>query len=118
MRHLHGNFYRDKDVAIVGGGDTACAEAIYLSRICRKVYVIHRREDFRAHFVYAEKVKHLPNTEIFWNNEVQNVVLNDAGRIEAVTVRNVKTGEEHTLACEGLFIAVGSKPETEWLRAW
>ena len=58
-----GNFYRDKDVAIVGGGDTACAEAIYLSRICRKVYVIHRREDFRAHFVYAEKVKHLPNAE-------------------------------------------------------
>lgn len=111
-----GNFYRDKDVAIVGGGDTACAEAIYLSRICRKVYVIHRREDFRAHFVYAEKVKHLPNAEIFWNNEVQNVVLNDAGRIEAVTVRNAKTGEEHTLACEGLFIAVGSKPETEWLR--
>ena len=111
-----GNFYRDKDVAIVGGGDTACAEAIYLSRICRKVYVIHRREDFRAHFTYAEKVKHLPNVEIFWNNEVQNVVLNDAGRIEAVTVRNAKTGEEHTLACEGLFIAVGSKPETEWLR--
>ena len=111
-----GNFYRDKDVSIVGGGDTACAEAIYLSRICRKVYVIHRREDFRAHFVYAEKVKHLPNAEIFWNNEVQNVVLNDAGRIEAVTVRNAKTGEEHTLACEGLFIAVGSKPETEWLR--
>ena len=111
-----GNFYRDKDVAIVGGGDTACAEAIYLSRICRKVYVIHRREDFRAHFIYAEKVKHLPNAEIFWNNEVQNVVLNDAGRIEAVTVRNAKTGEEHTLACEGLFIAVGSKPETEWLR--
>lgn len=56
--------------------------------------MIHRREDFRAHFVYAEKVKHLPNAEIFWNNEVQNVVLNDAGRIEAVTVRNVKTGEE------------------------
>lgn len=111
-----GNFYRDKDVAIVGGGDTACAEAIYLSRICRKVYVIHRREDFRAHFIYAEKVKHLPNAEIFWNNEVQNVVLNDAGRIEAVTVRNAKTGEEHTLACERLFIAVGSKPETEWLR--
>ena len=78
--------------------------------------MIHRREDFRAHFVYAEKVKHLPNAEIFWNNEVQNVVLNDVGRIEAVTVRNAKTGEEHTLACEGLFIAVGSKPETEWLR--
>lgn len=111
-----GNFYRGKDVMIVGGGDTACAECIYLSRICRKVYLVHRREDLRAHFMYVEKVKHLPNVEIYWNNEVQNVVMSDADRIEAVTVRNGKTGEEHTLACEGLFIAIGSLPETAWLR--
>lgn len=111
-----GNFYRGKDVMIVGGGDTALAECIYLSRICHQVYLVHRREDFRAHFWYVEKVKHLPNVEIYWNNEVQNVILNDANRIEAVTVRDSKTEEEHTLAVEGLFIAVGSKPQTEWLR--
>lgn len=110
-----GNFYRGKDVMIVGGGDSALAECIYLSRICHKVYLVHRREDFRAHFWYVEKVKHLPNVEIYWNNEVQNVIMSDADRIEAVTVRNSKTTEEHTLAVEGLFIAVGSKPETEWL---
>lgn len=111
-----GNFYREKDVMIVGGGDTALAECIYLSRICHKVYLVHRREDFRAHFWYVEKVRHLPNVEIYWNNEVQNVIMNDADRIEAVTVRNTKTTEEHTLAVAGLFIAVGSKPETEWLK--
>lgn len=111
-----GNFYRGKDVMIVGGGDTACAECIYLSRICRKVYLVHRREDLRAHFVYVEKVKHLPNVEIYWNNEVQNVIMSPEDKIEAVTVRNAKTGEEHTLSCEGLFIAIGSRPETEWLR--
>lgn len=110
-----GNFYRGKDVMIVGGGDTACAEAIYLSRICRKVYVVHRREDFRAHFWYAEKVKHLPNAEIYWNNEIANVVMNDQDRIEAVTVRDMKTGEEHTLETSGLFVAIGTKPETTWL---
>lgn len=111
-----GNFYRGKDVMIVGGGDTALAECIYLSRICHKVYMVHRREDFRAHFWYVEKVRHLPNVEIYWNNEVQNVIMSDADRIEAVTVRNSKTTEEHTLAVEGLFIAIGSKPETEWLK--
>ena len=111
-----GNFYRGKDVMIVGGGDTALAECIYLSRICHKVYLVHRREDFRAHFWYVEKVRHLPNVEIYWNNEVQNVIMSDADRLEAVTVRNAKTTEEHTLAVEGLFIAIGSKPETEWLK--
>lgn len=110
-----GNFYRGKDVMIVGGGDSALAECIYLSRICHKVYLVHRREDFRAHFWYVEKVKHLPNVEIYRNSEVQNVIMNDADRIEAVTVRNSKTTEEHTLAVSGLFIAVGSKPETAWL---
>lgn len=111
-----GSFYRNKDVVIVGGGDTALAECIYLSRICHTVRLVHRREDFRAHFWYVERVKHLPNVEIYWNNEVQNVILNDQERIEAVTVRNPKTGEEHTLSCSGLFIAIGSKPETEWVR--
>lgn len=111
-----GNFYRGKDVMIVGGGDTALAEALYLSRICRKVYLVHRRDEFRAHFWYVERVKHLPNVEIYWNSEVQNVIMSDAGRIEAVTVRDPRTGEEHTLAVEGLFIAIGSKPETEWLK--
>lgn len=111
-----GNFYRGKDVMIVGGGDTALAECIYLSRICHKVYLVHRREDFRAHFWYVEKVRHLPNVEIYWNNEVRNVIMSDSDRIEAVTVRNAKTTEEHTLAVEGLFIAIGSKPETEWLK--
>lgn len=110
-----GNFYRNKDVVIVGGGDTACAEVIYLSRICHHVTLVHRREDLRAHFWYAEKVKHLPNVEIFWNNEVQNVIMSDQDRIEAVMIRNAKTGEEHTIQCAGLFIAVGSKPETSWL---
>ncbi|WP_251198481.1 NAD(P)/FAD-dependent oxidoreductase [Anaerotardibacter muris] len=111
-----GNFYRGKDVMIVGGGDSAITEAIYLSRICRKVYLVHRREDFRAHFWVVERVKHLPNVEIFWNNEVQNVITNDSERIEAVTVRNSKTGEEHTLEVEGLFIAIGAKPESEWAK--
>lgn len=111
-----GNFYQGKDVMIVGGGDSACAECIYLSRICRKIYLVHRREDLRAHFAYVEKVKHLPNVEIYWNNEVQSVVKSDADRIESVLIRNMETGEEHMLACEGLFVAIGSRPETEWLR--
>ncbi len=111
-----GNFYRGKDVMIVGGGDTALAECIYLSRICHKVYMVHRREDFRAHFWYVEKVRHLPNVEIYWNSEVQNVIMSDEDRIEAVTIRDTKTPEEHTIAVAGLFVAIGSKPETEWLK--
>jgi thioredoxin reductase (NADPH) len=111
-----GNFYRGKNVVVVGGGDSALAEAIYLSRICHKVYVVHRRSAFRAHYWYAEKVQHIPNVEIYWECEAEDVRLDAEGRIEALIVQHQATGFKESLDCSGVFVAIGSVPQTAWLK--
>lgn len=109
-----GMFYRDRVVAVVGGGNTACGEADFLSRITPKVYLIHRREELRASAVEQEKVKRNPKIEILWNTEVKELVA-DEGKLKAIKVVNNKTGEEKEIEIDGLFEAVGNTPATEFV---
>ena len=106
-----GAFYRGKDVAIVGGGDTAVADALYLSGLCNKVYVIHRRDQFRAAGTLVDRVKQAPNVELVLDSTV--VGLSGEDRLSAVTVENKFTHETRELPVSGLFVAVGILPRTD-----
>ena len=108
-----GMFFRGKIVAVVGGGDTACEEAAFLSKICEKVYLIHRREEFRASIAEQNKVLNNSKVEIWWNSEVKE--LNGEGKLESIKVFNNKTNEEKILSLDGLFVAIGSSPATKFL---
>lgn len=109
-----GAFFRGKDVAVVGGGDVAVEDAVYLARICRKVYLIHRRDNLRAAKGLQDKLTACENVEILWNRTVKDI--HGSGSVEGVTLSNVteQTGEE--LAVSGVFIAVGMHPNTEIFR--
>ena len=109
-----GNFFRGQDVVIIGGGDTAAADAIYLSRICNKVYLVHRRDVLRATPIYHDRLKELGNLEFVWNSEVVEYVVED-GAVAGVIVRNVNDGSTREIPCKAAFIAIGSKPNTEFL---
>ena len=106
-----GNFYRGKDVAIVGGGDTAVADALYLAGLCSKVYLIHRRDQFRAAATLVDRVKRSDNVELVLDSTVSS--LNGEDRLASVTVENKFTHERRSLAVSGLFVAVGILPRTE-----
>ena len=110
-----GFFYRGKDVAIVGGGDTAAEEATYLAKLCRKVYMIHRRDALRASKAMQHKVSNTANIEMVWNS-VPEEVLGDDGGVTGVRVRNVVTGENRDLDVWGFFVAIGHSPNTDIFR--
>ena len=109
-----GNFYRDKDVVVVGGGNTAAADVIYLARICRKVYVVHRRDKLRATAVYHKRLADTPNLEFVWNAQVRELLAED-GALSGVRVELTTTDEVRDIPCSGLFVAVGIQPNTEFL---
>lgn len=108
-----GMFYRDKTVAVVGGGDTACEDAAFLTKFTKKVYMIHRREEFRASVAEQKKVLNNPKIEILWNSEVKELIGNE--KLEAIKVVNNKSNEERKLEVEGLFEAIGYSPATKFL---
>ncbi len=109
-----GNFFRGKTVAVVGGGNTAAADALYLSRICEKVYLVHRRDSLRATAVYHDRLAALPNVEFVWNSEVRE--LDEAeGALSGIVVEDVETNARRTLNVAGLFVAIGTAPNTEFL---
>jgi thioredoxin reductase (NADPH) len=110
-----GFFYRGKEVAIVGGGDTAAEEATYLAKLCKKVYMIHRRDALRASKAMQHKVQNTPNIEMVWNS-VPEEVLGDENGVTGVRVRNVVTGESRDLDVWGFFVAIGHSPNTEVFR--
>jgi thioredoxin reductase (NADPH) len=105
-----GAFFRDKKVAVVGGGDTACQEAAYLGRMAEKVYLIHRRGELRASGVVAQRVKSDDKVEILWDSVVEGI--NGDESVRGVTVKNVKTGEARGMALDGLFVAIGVIPRS------
>jgi len=109
-----GMFFRGKTVAVVGGGDTACEEADFLAKFCPKVYMIHRREEFRASMAEQKKVLNNPKVEIWWNSEVEEI--NGEEKLDSIKVLNNKTNEEKILPLDGLFVAIGSSPATEFLK--
>lgn len=111
-----GFFYKGKDVAVVGGGDTAAEEATYLANMCRKVYLIHRRDELRASKAMQKRVFNTPNIELLWDTEVKEIVGVEEGFTKAlngVIVFNNKTGEERKLDIEGFFVAIGHVPNTD-----
>jgi len=106
-----GFFYRGQDVAIVGAGDTACEEATYLSKICTKVYMIVRKDEFRASKAMQNRVLNTPNIEVLFNTETDEI-LGDKG-VEAVRVKNNVSGNLREIAIKGFFVAIGHTPNTE-----
>jgi len=108
-----GFFFKDKDVAVIGGGDTAIEEAIFLTNFCSKVYLMHRRDELRASKPMQERAFKNPKIEVLWNTELDEVLGGDMGPLEDVRVFNNKTGEKRKIGVKGLFIAVGHKPNTD-----
>lgn len=109
-----GMFFKSLDVVVVGGGDTAMEESLYLSKLCKTVTVVHRRDAFRASRIMQERLFRTPNIKVLWDSEVIDV-LGDT-KVEGVRVRNRKTDETTDLKVQGLFIAIGHVPVTDFLR--
>ncbi len=111
-----GFFYKGKDVAIVGGGDTAAEEATYLAKLCNKVYMIHRRDELRASKAMQKKVFETKNIEMVWDTVPLEVLGEKEGfgkKVTGLKVQNVKNGEQKVLKIDGFFVAIGHKPNTE-----
>ena len=106
--------YRGKTVVVVGGGNSAAEDALALSRIAEKVYLVHRRDSLRAEKVYQNALKKAENVEFIWTSQVVSLLAD--GQLQGIRLRDVKSGEERELACHGLFVSVGRKPATALVR--
>ncbi len=106
-----GFFFRNKEVAIVGAGDTAAEEALYLSKLCTTVHMIVRRDEMRASKVMQERVKNTPNIKIYWNSETDEILGED--RVSGVRIRNNKTNETQEVPISGFFVAIGHTPNSD-----
>lgn len=109
-----GAFYKDKIVAVVGGGDTAAEDALYLTRFCPKIYIIHRRDSMRAAKMLQDELLNNKKVEFMWDSKVEEII----GRygVEGVKVRNLKTNELRDVQVEGIFVAIGMVPNTELVK--
>lgn len=107
-----GAFYRDMDVVVIGGGDSACEEALFLTRFCSKVYLIHRRDELRASPIMAERAISHEKIEMVWNTVIESIEPDENGLVTGVQVRNRENGEAKTIDCKGVFIAIGHVPNT------
>lgn len=106
-----GMFYRGKTVAVVGGGNTAAADALYLSRLCEKVFLIHRRDSLRASKSYLAPLERAGNVEFVWNSRVTELKQETA--LTGLTLQNTASGEQREISCDGVFVAIGYLPETD-----
>ncbi len=111
--HCDGRFYKDKTVLVVGGGNSAAADALYLSRLCKKVMLVHRRDTLRAERIYEEPLKNAENIEFLWDSTVEEL-LSDK-RVIGAKIKNKKSGDITELSCDGIFISIGRKPASESL---
>ena len=109
-----GNFFRGKSVCVLGGGNTAAADAKYLARICERVYLVHRRDTLRASTIDRERLSSLSNVEFVWNSRIADLH-SEEGRLAAVEVEDVATGARRTLPVGGLFVAIGTIPNVDFL---
>jgi thioredoxin reductase (NADPH) len=108
-----GAFFRDQDVVVVGGGDTAMEDSLYLTNMCKSVTIVHRRDEFRASKVMAARALKHPKIKVVWDSVVVDVLGKNG--VTGVKIKNVKTGEENDYPCTGLFVAIGHTPNAKWL---
>jgi len=111
-----GFFFRGKEVAIVGAGDTAAEEALYLSKLCTTVHMIVRRDQMRASKVMQDRVLNSPNIKIYWNSETEEVIGDN--KVEAVRIKNIVSGTSETIPVNGFFVAIGHQPNSEIFKEW
>ncbi|MBQ8249882.1 MAG: thioredoxin-disulfide reductase [Clostridia bacterium] len=109
--HCDGRFYKDKTVAVVGGGNSAAADALYLSHLAKKVYLIHRRDNLRATKIYHAPLIKAENVEFIWDSAVYDYIVD--GKLTGAKLKNLKSGEEKELHFDGLFVSIGRKPASE-----
>lgn len=111
-----GFFFRGKEVAIVGAGDTAAEEALYLSKLCSTVHMFIRRHEMRASKVMQERVQRTPNIKVYWNTGTDEIL--GENKVEAVRIKNIKTGELQTIPITGFFVAIGHQPNSDIFKGW
>ena len=111
--HCDGRFYKGKTVVVVGGGNSAAADALYLSRLAEKVYVVHRRDALRATKIYHEPLMKAENVEFLWNSTVEEFITEL--RVTGIKIKNTVTGELSEVSCDGVFVSIGRDPATEFL---
>ncbi len=111
-----GFFFRGKEVAIVGAGDTAAEEALYLSKLCTTVHMIVRRDEMRASKIMQDRVKNTANIKIYWNSETDEILGDKL--VDAVRIRNNKSGELTTIPVKGFFVAIGHEPNSDIFKGW
>lgn len=111
-----GFFFRGKEVAIVGAGDTAAEEALYLSKLCSTVHMLVRRDQMRASKIMQERVQRTPNIKVYWNSETEEVL--GETKVEGVRILNVKTGVKQDIPVTGFFVAIGHQPNSEIFKGW
>ncbi len=108
-----GAFYRKMDVAVIGGGDSACEEAMFLTRFASKVYLVHRRDSLRATRIMAERTVAHPKIQMVWDSAPTEVLGVAEGAVSGLKVKNLKTGAEQVIPVKGIFVAIGHKPNTD-----
>jgi len=106
-------FFREKEVVVVGGGDAALTEALFIARFASRITIVHRRDEFRGEKIYQTEVQEHPKIDVAWDTVVDRI--NGTDKVESVTLRNVKTDETSEAACEGVFIFIGHQPNTGFL---
>ena len=111
--HCDGRFYKDKTVAVIGGGNSAVSDALYLSRLVKKVYLIHRRDTLRAEKIYRDALTKALNVEFLWDTVVTDFITEN--KVKGLKIKNTKSGVESEIFCDGVFISIGRKPATDFL---
>ena len=109
--HCDGRFYKDKTVIVVGGGNSAVSDALYLSRIAKKVILVHRRDTLRATKIYHEPLKNAENIEFMWNSQISEILTDN--RVNGAIIKNTLTGEESKIDCNAIFVSIGRRPNTD-----
>ena len=112
--HCDGRFYKDKTVAVVGGGNSAVSDALYLSRLAKKVYLIHRRDSLRATKIYHKPLEEAENIEFIWNSQITKFL--GEQRVSSAEIKNTQSGEISQLLCDGFFVSIGRSPATDFLK--
>lgn len=113
--HCDGRFYKDKTVVVVGGGNSAVSDALYLSRIAKKVILVHRRDTLRATKIYHEPLKKANNVEFLWNSQISSILTDN--RVIGAIIKNVNSNEETQIDCDSIFVSIGRRPDTDIVKS-